>query len=386
MIYRLISPAFMILAGFMSSSCHQAGKPESPLPAWSSNDVLAIPYFIRQQKMKKGTWSAMVHLNGKWLSVDSLRKSYSIDGWQQTATMCIDDQITDSALTDDNVYSGNHALKISRAASDEMVETAMNHECLYPVVPGNYSFLFIPAFRISDLIARLGTRMHDAIDVKILYYDRNKILIDSRYLMPFKDQKIDNSFKSLSFANFNHIKEFIWGRVIGKSHSFPFSEGDIPDNARYVKIFIGLKGTGTMWIDDVDFHYTRDNFTPLERFSLIMDSSLTKQDLIIPTPKRISKLGSVVLYKPGQKAASLPKIIVPSRSGKEAERAASLLLEKIIQIMKEAEAGEELLSQVKIQSVISKDEMNESSLVFSIGKPYCMKSTENSSGECYFRS
>jgi hypothetical protein len=81
-------------------------------------------------------------------------------------------------------------------------------------------------------------------------------------LMPFKGQKIDNSFKSLSFANYDHIKEFDWGRIIGKSHSFPFSEGDIPDDARYIRIFIGLKGTGTMWIDDVDFHYTRANFPP----------------------------------------------------------------------------------------------------------------------------
>ena len=369
---HLTFAALLILAGLISSSCRQAGKQESHLPAWSSNNVLAIPYFIRQQKIEKGNLVRNGSFEtGKWLSVDSLRKSYSIDGWQQTGDdVQWIDRIADSSLTDENVYSGKHAVKISRAAADEMVENGDGiMSAFIRVVPGNYSFSFYTRLQdVRPYSARLGTRMHDAIDVKILYYDKNKILIDSRYLMPFKDQKIDNSFKSLSFANFNYIKEFAWGRVIGKSHSFPFSEGDIPDNARYVRIFIGLKGTGTMWIDDVDFHYTRANFTPLERFSLIMDSTLTKQDLILPTPKMISKLGSVVLYKPGQKAASLPKIIVPSRSGKETEQAAALLLEKIKQVMKKAEAGEDLLSQVKVQSSISQNELNQSTLVFSIGK------------------
>lgn len=369
---RMIFPVIMILAGFIGSSCRQTGKQESHLPAWSSNNVLAIPYFIRQQKFEKGNLVRNGSFEtGKWLSVDSLHKSYSIDGWQQT---CEDvqwmDRITDSALAEDNVYSGKHAVKISRAAADEMVENGDGiMSAFIRVVPGNYSLSFYTRLQdIRPYSARLGTRMHDAIDIKILYYDKNKILIDSKYRMPFKDQKIDNSFKSLSFANFNHIKEFVWGRVIGKSHSFPFSEGDIPDDARYIRLFIGLKGTGTMWIDNVDFHYTRANFTPLERFSLFMDSTLTKQDLIIPTPKKISKLGSVVLYKPGQEPASLPKIIVSSRSGKETEQAASLLLEKIIRVMKNAEASEDLLSQVKVQSVISQDELNRSSLVFSVGK------------------
>jgi hypothetical protein len=371
-LHRLTFAALTLLAGFVSSSCHQAGKQESHLPAWSSNDVLAIPYFIRQQKSEKGNLVRNGSFEtGKWMSVDSLHKSYSIDGWQQTGDNVLwVDRVSDSALTDDQVYSGKHAVKISRAAADEMVLNGDGiMSAFIRVVPGNYSFSFCT--RLLDIrpySARLGTRMHDAIDIKILFYDKNKIQIDSRYLMPFKNQKIDNSFKSLSFANFNHIKEFDWGRVIGKSHNFPFSEGDIPDDTRYVRLFIGLKGTGTMWIDDIDFHYTRANFTPLERFSLIMDSTLTKQDLIIPAPKKVSKLGSVVLYKPGQMEESLPKIILPTRPGKETEQAASLLLEKIIQVLKEAEAGDDLVSRMKIQSGISQDELNRSSLVFSVGK------------------
>jgi hypothetical protein len=362
----------MILAGLINSSCRHSSKQENHLPAWSSNDVLAIPYFIRQQKREKGN---LVHNGsleaGKWLSIDSLHTSYSIEGWQQIGdNVYWMDRIIDSALADNNVFSGKHAVKISRVVADEMVESGDGIMSTYiRVVPGNYSFSFFTRLQdIRPYSSRLGTRMHDAIDIKILFYDRNKIQVDSRYLMPYKNQKIDNSFKSLSFANYNHIKEFEWSRVIGKSHSFPFSEGDIPDNARYVRLFIGLKGTGTMWVDDIDFHYTRANFTPLERFSFITDSTLTKQDLIIPSPRKVSKLGSVVLYKTGQNAESLPKIIVPARQGKETEEAASLLLEKIMKMLKQAEAGDDLVSHVKVQSGISQEELNHSSLVFSIGK------------------
>jgi beta-N-acetylglucosaminidase len=371
-LHSLTLQALLILAVFAGSSCHRAGKQESPLPAWSSNNVLAIPYFIREQKIMKGNLVRNGSFEtGKWMSVDSLRKSYSIDGWQQTGNNVLwMDQVSDSALTYDNFYTGKHAVKIVRIAADEMVENGDGITSAFiRVVPGNYSFSFYTRLKdIRPYNVRLGTRMHDAIDVKILFYDKNKILIDSKYRMPFKGQKIDNSFKSLSFANFNYIKEFAWSRVIGKSHSFPFSEGDIPDNARYVRLFIGLKGTGTMWIDDVDFHYTRANFTPLERFSLIMDSTLTKQDLIIPAPRKVSKLGSVVLYKPGQKAESLPKIIMPRRPDKSTEQAASLLLEKVRQVMKEAGAGEDLLSRMKVQYAVSQDEVNRSLLVFSVGK------------------
>ncbi len=78
----------------------------------------------------------------------------------------------------------------------------------------------------------------------------------------------------------------------------------------------------------------------------------------------------MVLFKPGQNAASLPKIIVPANPGKETEQAASLLLEKIVQILKQAEAGDDLVSRLRIQSSISQDELNRSALVFSVGKSF----------------
>ena len=54
-------------------------------------------------------------------------------------------------------------------------------------------------------------------------------------------------------------------------HINPFSEGDFPDDARYVRLFPGLKGTGAMWADNVDFRHSKWNFTILVR--LCPDSS-----------------------------------------------------------------------------------------------------------------
>jgi len=41
----------------------------------------------------------------------------------------------------------------------------------------------------------------------------------------------------------------------GISHKYPFFEGDLPENTRYVRLSFGLKGAGTMWIDDGSFGF-----------------------------------------------------------------------------------------------------------------------------------
>ncbi len=366
----LLSMAFM--AGALGYSCRQAGNQENRLPAWSSNDPLAIPYFIRQQKADKGNLVRNGSFEiGKWLSVDSLTQSYSIDGWQKRGThVTWVDLGADTGLPGAEVYSGQHAIRIIRTAADEMVsegEGIMSN--FIRVIPGNYSFSFYARMLdIRPYSARLGTRMHDAVEIKLFFFDKNKIPVSSRSPVPFKGQQIDNSFKSLSLANFDHIKEFGWGRIIGKSHSFPFHEGDIPDNARYVKLFIGLKGTGTLWVDDVDFHYTRSNFTPLERITLIVDSSLTKQDLIVPTPKQVDRLASVVLYKQGQVKEALPRIVMPSQPGEDTRRAVSLLHEKLVSCLSNAGAGKNDIDRLEPQTSIGNDELSQSGMVFSVGR------------------
>jgi hypothetical protein len=81
----------------------------------------------------------------------------------------------------------------------------------------------------------------------------------------------------------------------------------------------------------------------------------------------------VVFYKPGQKGESLPKIIVPVHPEKGTEMAASLLTEKIVQGLKKAGASSDIVSHIKVQYVISQEELNRSALVFSIGKSVLYK-------------
>ena len=110
------------------------------------------------------------------------------------------------------------------------------------VIPGNYSFSFYTRLEmVMPVKGRLGIRMYDGVDVRLMFFDRNKNEIYCETSFPQLSQTIDNSFKSLSFANYSTIPHFEWGRIIGKSADFPFPDGDIPTNAHYVKIYLGLE-------------------------------------------------------------------------------------------------------------------------------------------------
>ncbi len=362
----------IMLLCIMGLACNRPGKHQQRIPAWSSNDPLAIPFRIRWQKFEKGN---LVRNNsfelGKYLPIDTLKKSFSIDDWQKVGKNVhwVNLETNDSTHADE-VFSGKHAIKIERKVADEITDKGEGiMSGFIRVIPGNYSFSFyIRLHDVRPYLSRLGTKMYDAIEIKLFFFDKNKNPLNSRYLMPFKGQRIDNSFKSLSFANFNYIKDFNWGRIIAKSHNFPFSDGDIPDDARYVKIFIGLKGTGTMWIDDVDFHYTADNFTTTERMSHLIDSVFSKQDMIIPTPKRVTRLESILIYKKGYSAASAPLIIIPDNPDAENIQAALLIQKHLIDILKRAGADENYISAIRTASDINKNHLQNARIVFSIGK------------------
>jgi hypothetical protein len=371
----------IMLLCIIGFACSRPGKHQQRIPAWSSNDPLAIPYRIRWQKYEKGN---LVRNNsfeeGKYLPIDTLKKSFSIDGWQKIGknVLWVDLENGDSTLINE-VYSGKHAVKIVRTIADEMAEKGEGvMSGFIRVIPGNYSFSFRTRLHnIRPYLSRLGTQMYDAIEIKLFFYDKNKNPLNSRYLMPYKGQRIDNSFKSLSFAGFNYVKDFNWGRIIAKSHNFPFSDGDIPDEARYVKIYIGLKGTGTMWIDDVDFHYTRDNFATSERMGGLIDSVFFKQDIIVPTPKKVSRLESIILYKEGQDYSSAPLILIPDNPNFETKRAALLLQDKLIEVMKHAGANEKYISAVQIITEIKDKQLQNNRLLFSIGKNMLYKKYKN---------
>ncbi|MCP5054847.1 MAG: hypothetical protein GY940_47215, partial [bacterium] len=183
------------------------------------------------------------------------------------------------------VNSGSHAVKITRHAAGERDEAEGVLSDFLPVIPGNYNFTY--HVRLKDIVShkhRLGVKLYDAVVIKVLFFDRDKRPIEPDTMNPVSNSLIDNSDKSYSFSNYWTIDDFPWARVRGRSYNYPFSEGDIPDNTRYVRLFLGLKGTGTMWLDNIDYRYSKWNFTALERFRPYFDRKLTLKESIIPTP------------------------------------------------------------------------------------------------------
>jgi hypothetical protein len=139
------------------------------------------------------------------------------------------------------------------------------------------------------------------------------------------DQIINTSFKGLSFANYKNVSSFGWAKITGKSHHFPFPEGDIPSDAHFVRILIGLKGTGTLWIDSVSFKYTDRNFSVNERMLFYTDTSFRTPEVFIPNPKKVTRLESVIFSEQDMPVDEYPVILV------QADNEPAIKAAKIIQ-------------------------------------------------------
>src|SRR6056297_87368 len=278
--------------------------------AWSSKDPIAIPFAQRNnQKNAKNLVFNPSFETGKIYYEKSNIKSFDVTGWKKTGEIVQWVDMESNRFRNDEVFDGTHAIKIIRKRADETEKLGVGIVSDYiKVIPGNYSLnLYLRLENICPNRARLGTKMYDAVNIRLQFFDKNKIEISGHEYNPFQQTKIDNAFQSLNLTNYWNISQFGWGMINGQSAKYPFFNGDIPDETRYVKIFIGLKGTGTLWVDNVNFSYTRQNFTFLERMKPYFDSAYTAHDLLMPQPKQIKKLTSTTFYK----GDLFPVILVP---------------------------------------------------------------------------
>jgi hypothetical protein len=353
-------------------SCKQPKKDTPVAVSWSSNDPLSIPFRIRQQKYQHANLIRNSSFeSGKELISDSTGITFRIDGWKKVGNNVEWVNIAmDSVYKADEAIDSLHAIKIHRAGIDETEERGEGIiSDFIRVIPGNYSLsYYIKLENVCSSIERLGTKLYDAINIIIYYYDKNKIPVSSKLYLPHKDIYINNSFKGFSFSNYWHIGKFDWARVTGKSHNFNYSEGDIPDETRYVKIYFGMKGVGTMWLDNVDFRYTKANFTALERMKYLTDTNFTKHEVIIPAPKQIEKYESIIYYEQGDDHNNLPKILVPDNINVETRNAARLIKYKLESLYKSLSKDNEKYFKIRIVTRLSADDLNSSRLIFSIGK------------------
>ncbi len=97
----------------------------------------------------------------------------------------------------------------------------------------------------------------------------------------------------------------------GRAYNYPFSEGDLPEGTRFVRLFFGLKGRGTLWVDNVVYRYSKWNFSALERMRPYIDRQLSPFDKIVPTPRNLDPLSDIVYYDPRNPGSRPPVIVLP---------------------------------------------------------------------------
>jgi hypothetical protein len=332
---------------------------------------MTIPYRTRLQKLEKANLLRNNSFEtGRTFTIDSMKTSFVMDGWQQVGKNVEWVDVRDTANYNiHEAFSGVRAVKITRKSAyetDEQGEGIMSE--YVKVIPGNYKLtMFLKLDSVFPLRARIGTKMYDAVDISILYYDRNKIPLTSKYRFPHIDQYINISNKSLSFANYKVIQSFGWGKITGKSNGFPFPEGDIPSEAHYIRVFIGLKGTGTMWVDSVSFAYTHKNFSVSEEMNIYTDTTFVLFHSIIPTPKKYRKLESLIYFSDSMTQEQFPIILVPPDADKLTMMAAQLIQTALIRHTDNPASLKNSDAPIRILNHCSIRQIRESRLIISIG-------------------
>jgi hypothetical protein len=230
--------------------------------------------------------------------------------------------------------SGKHAIKIVRAKTavnevDGQSEGVLSD--FIEVIPGNYNFDFdIRLENIFPAVERFQSRLSKGIDIHLEFFDEQKRAISPGYYFEYLGKEVDNSFKGFAFSNFFYIDQFGWARVKGRSWNYPYSEGDLPANCKYVKIFAGLNGSGTMWIDNLDFHLSRWNFTPIDRVDSFFNRTYTRSQLLIPTPRRVENEHPIDLKR------VKPVLVYDGKAAPEINAAFTLLRKRFFKIYKDS--------------------------------------------------
>jgi len=316
---------------------------------WSSMKTLSVPYNERISEFEKGNLIPNASFEKGELGnsdsdsgLDTLLHSFRLDNWQKIGNNVEWVSTEHESYNEEDISTGKHAIKIHREFKD-IKELNNSSDGIISdfieVIPGNYYFSFdIRLERIFPAVQRYSSKISRDIDIRITYFDENKKEMSPGIYYEYYGREVDNGFKGYAFSNFYYIDTFDWGKVRGRTYNYPFSEGDMPDGCKYVKISLGLLGRGTMYVDNIDFHYSRWNFTSLERIKPYFEKDLKKTNLIIPTPKKVSEITEINLKT--NKAI----IVIPNEPENTDLSAAGLLKKhfgKKTQIVKASEFKEE---------------------------------------------
>jgi hypothetical protein len=353
---------------FSLNRCVEDDSSLPPTTGWSSLDPTAIPIRHRLVQANRGNLVKNPSFEqGRIINIDSNTVSNNIASWKWVGTHV--DWVSDA-------HTGAYAIKIQRENADETMSQGEGIiSDFIRIIPGNYAFTFWIRLRdIHSYQERRGTRIDDAIDIRLLYYDKNRLLISGKTFNAQRNANIDQSFKALPFAGFWHIDSLGWSHVMGRTTNDYLSEGDVPDEAKFVKIFFGLKGTGTMWIDDVDFRYTMRNFTSLEKSEHFFDTTFAAVDMLVPTPKRAVGMEPMVYHYPGTDSLPDPVIVIPKGASHQTMTAARLLKSRMDMLFGRL-YGSGGRSRVLIMSGFPDQVLEAGGLIFNFGKEHLSTGT-----------
>lgn len=277
-------------------------RPTEPEGLSSANPLITNAR-TRRQKYEAGNLIINPSFeSGRIRQIDSLTQSIQIDGWEFVGreVRWLKSPIDQERGEHEQIHTGQRSVKITRSNASETEDMGAGAiSDFIRVIPGNYSLtVYLNLQDISNPKSRLGTALYDAVDIRLIYYDRNKLQIDPRKHSPYHGNFYNNSFKGLSLSRFCHIDSTGWIRVHGRSHLLPVPDGDLQDDTRFVRVFIGLKGNGEMYLDDVSLTYTPWNLTAKEKLTPFFDSTFVPGQLIVPQPRSVKIMESIIYYKP----------------------------------------------------------------------------------------
>lgn len=339
------------------------------METWRSEAPLTIPYAIRMQWFEKGNLIPNPSFETPEAPLPGDMGTQRPAHWEMIGDTVAWVERGDPDDGGDTDESGRHAIRIQRRAAGELDQPEGVLSDYIPVIPGNYWFACdVKLKNVSTGRVRLGERLGDAVTIRTAFFDKDRKPLDSAMVNPVSGTPIDSANKGYGFANFWRIEDLPWCTVRCRTFNYPYSEGDIPDDARYVRLFFGLKGTGSLWVDNIVFRYSKWNFTALERMRPYFGTEPSWENRLLPTPKQLEPSGDVVWWETGSGAPRAPVILVPENPATAERTAADTLREKIASVLERMHPGVAPEQMPNVRTTASLEDLDTVRLVFSIGK------------------
>ncbi len=362
---------FSCFIALVAIQCKKEKKSPQLQFTWKADNPQTIPFRLRDQLYKKGNLVGNPSFEeGKIFFLDSINTAFNLPGWQKVGTnVTWAKRDTASSLNKGEVNTGRYAIKISRnnMILHESIAEGIRSDYI-KLIPGNYLLSFYVKLKNVRSFYKNYGNLKDVLDVRIEYFDKNKI----KLVTSFYDADVYSSYNIHARNNnaaFSCINDFNWGKVIIDSHHRQDKGGNIPDDARYAKIFLGFRGKGNVWFDDVSLRLSKYNFSYLERINPFFDSTYTPYELIIPKPKTFIRRNTLSLYDNDSGTVIAPAIVIPYAASKKTRLAAEILKEEIEALYADtAKQSANPRPSVPVLHNIEKEAFENYSLIFSIGK------------------